>query len=184
MFCDGSAKQIVQMLLDECGESVDVLCDAFVSTVVKDSDMFAVSAHKAAWHAVGEQIGSYILFVNKTYSETGYVKLTDTNPASEPEVAFNLLSDSRDQERLKQGVRMLAACYAGDAMGGVTSDAFPASWGDKVRQIGAVTARNKIITSIAAKLLDGPAPLRRWLMRTFVMEGVTMRDVLEDEEQM
>ena len=44
LFCDGSAKQIVQMLLDECGESVDVLCDAFVSAVVKDGDMFAVSA--------------------------------------------------------------------------------------------------------------------------------------------
>ncbi|WP_298302132.1 NAD(P)/FAD-dependent oxidoreductase [uncultured Erythrobacter sp.] len=44
LFCDGSAKQIVQMLLDECGESVDVLCDAFVSAVVKDGDAFAVSA--------------------------------------------------------------------------------------------------------------------------------------------
>ena len=44
LFCDGSAKQIVQMLLDECGENVDILCDAFVSTVVKDEDMFAVSA--------------------------------------------------------------------------------------------------------------------------------------------
>ncbi|WP_298337248.1 NAD(P)/FAD-dependent oxidoreductase [uncultured Erythrobacter sp.] len=44
LFCDGSAKQIVQMLLDECGESVDILCDAFVSAVVKDGDAFAVSA--------------------------------------------------------------------------------------------------------------------------------------------
>ena len=44
LFCDGSASQIVQMLLDECGDTVDVLCDAFVSAVVKDGDMFAVSA--------------------------------------------------------------------------------------------------------------------------------------------
>lgn len=44
LFCDGSAKQIVQMLLDECGDSVDVLCDAYISTVVKDGDTFAVSA--------------------------------------------------------------------------------------------------------------------------------------------
>lgn len=147
-------------------------------------DMFAVAAHKSAWHAVGEQIGSYILFVNKTYSETGYVKLTSKDWRAEPEVAFNLLSDSRDLDRLAQGVRKLAACYAGDAMGGATSDPFPASWGDKVRQIGAITTKNKIITAIAAKLLDGPAPLRRWLLNTFVMEGVTMRDVLEDEAAM
>lgn len=44
LFCDGSASQIVQMLLDECGPSVDVLCDAFIGAVVKDGDMFAVSA--------------------------------------------------------------------------------------------------------------------------------------------
>ncbi|MEO1221400.1 MAG: NAD(P)/FAD-dependent oxidoreductase [Pseudomonadota bacterium] len=44
LFCDGSAKQIVQMLLDECGDTVDVLCDAFVGAVVKDGDTFAVSA--------------------------------------------------------------------------------------------------------------------------------------------
>ena len=33
LFCDGSAKQIVQMLLDECGPSVDVICDADVTSV-------------------------------------------------------------------------------------------------------------------------------------------------------
>lgn len=147
-------------------------------------DMFAVSAHKSAWHAVGEQIGSFILFVNKTYSETGYVKLTSTDPGAEPEVAFNLLSDSRDLERLKQGVRLLGGMYDQDALKDATSDAFPASWGDKVRQIGAVSTKNKLITSLAAKMLDGPGPLRRWLLKTYVMEGVTMGDVLADEAQM
>lgn len=147
-------------------------------------DMFAVAAHKSAWHAVGEQIGSYILFVNKTYSETGYVKLTSQDWRAEPEVAFNLLSDSRDLERLIQGVRKLAACYASDAMRAATSDPFPASWGEKVRQIGAMTTKNRIVTRVAATLLDGPAPLRRWLLNTFVMDGVTMRDVLEDDQQM
>src|SRR5262249_5112889 len=31
-------------------------------------DMFVACASKSAWHAVGEQIASLILFVNKTYS--------------------------------------------------------------------------------------------------------------------
>jgi hypothetical protein len=45
LFCDGSAKQIVQMLLDECPDGcVDVICDADVTAVVKDGDLFAVSA--------------------------------------------------------------------------------------------------------------------------------------------
>ncbi|MEE4540062.1 MAG: aminoacetone oxidase family FAD-binding enzyme, partial [Erythrobacter sp.] len=45
LFCDGSAKQIVQMLLDECPEDrVDVICEANVTAVAKDAEMFAVAA--------------------------------------------------------------------------------------------------------------------------------------------
>ncbi|MEP0392184.1 MAG: NAD(P)/FAD-dependent oxidoreductase [Erythrobacter sp.] len=44
LFCDGSAGQIVEMLLNECGPSVEVLCDAYIGAVAKDGDTFAVSA--------------------------------------------------------------------------------------------------------------------------------------------
>ena len=37
--------------------------------------MFTVVTNKTSWHAVGEQIGSFIITVYKTYSETGEVKL-------------------------------------------------------------------------------------------------------------
>ncbi len=43
LFCDGSAKQIVQMLLDECPEGlVDVICDADVTDVVREGDQYGV----------------------------------------------------------------------------------------------------------------------------------------------
>ncbi len=44
LFCDGSAKQIVEMLLDECGADAQLICDADVSAVVKDGDDFGVMA--------------------------------------------------------------------------------------------------------------------------------------------
>ncbi len=47
LFCDGSAKQIVEMLLDECAQGsgqVDVICEADVTAVAKDGEMFGVSA--------------------------------------------------------------------------------------------------------------------------------------------
>ena len=44
LFCDGSARQIVEMLLAECPDSVDLVCNAEVSAVVKDGEDFAVSA--------------------------------------------------------------------------------------------------------------------------------------------
>ncbi|MEO0589245.1 MAG: NAD(P)/FAD-dependent oxidoreductase [Pseudomonadota bacterium] len=51
LFCDGSAKQIVAMLLEECGPGVDVVCDADVSAVVKEGADFAVSASGESYTA-------------------------------------------------------------------------------------------------------------------------------------
>lgn len=51
LFCDGSAKQIVQMLLDECPDNVDVICGAEPGAVVKDGDTFAVSARGRSFAA-------------------------------------------------------------------------------------------------------------------------------------
>ena len=47
---------------------------------VPKGDMFVAVLSKSAWHAVGEQIGSLLTFVNKTYSETGQVKLASRDP--------------------------------------------------------------------------------------------------------
>ena len=38
---------------------------------IPPGDMFTVVTNKTSWHAVGEQIGSFIITVYKTYSETG-----------------------------------------------------------------------------------------------------------------
>ncbi len=65
-------------------------------------DMFCAALSRSAWHAVGERIASLLIFVNRTYSETGQVKLASREPLAEPSVAFNLLSDRRDLDRLMQ----------------------------------------------------------------------------------
>lgn len=145
-------------------------------------DMFVAAVAKSAWHAVGEQIGSLIIFVNKTFSETGQVKLNTGDWRDEPAVEFNLLSDKRDLDRLIDGFRRMAAIQADPAMRAATSDPFPASYGDKVRQVGLVTAKNKLLTATMAKLLDGPDALRRALIRNLIMEGVTIDDILTDDE--
>src|SRR4029450_7713932 len=59
-------------------------------------DMFTVVVAKSAWHAVGEQIGSLLTFINKTYSETGQVKRAPRGYLREPLGAFNPPSGKRD----------------------------------------------------------------------------------------
>jgi 5-(hydroxymethyl)furfural/furfural oxidase len=149
---------------------------------VPSGDMFVAVLSKSAWHAVGAQIGSLLAFVNKTYSETGQVKLASRDPRMEPIVEFNLLSDRRDLDRLMSGFRKMAALQLSAPLKAVTDVPFPASYSDRVRKIGVVNAKNRILTAIAAALMDGPAALRRYMIDTFVVEGFTFEQVMRDDE--
>jgi 5-(hydroxymethyl)furfural/furfural oxidase len=149
---------------------------------VPRGDMFVAVLSKSAWHAVGAQIGSLLTFVNKTYSETGQVKLASRDPLTEPIVQFNLLSDRRDLDRLMSGFRKMAALQVSAPLSAVTDKPFPASYSDRVRKIGVVNAKNKILTAIAAALMDGPAALRRYMIDAFVVEGFTFDEVMSDDE--
>ena len=145
-------------------------------------DMMTVVTNKTSWHRVGEQIGSFIVTVYKTYSENGEVKLRSANPNDEPSVDFNLLSDHRDLERMMDGIRRFSAMHLTPIMQTVTADPFPASYSDKVRQVGLHSKKNKFITDVLGRLLDGPAALRTYLIKTLVMEGVTLHDMLTDDD--
>ncbi len=149
---------------------------------VPKGDMFVVVLSKSAWHAVGEQIGSLLTFVNKTYSETGQVKLASRDPRAEPIVEFNLLSDRRDLERLMTGFRKTAALQMSAPLKAVTDKPFPASYSDRVRKIGVVSSKNRVLTAIAAALMDGPAALRHFMIDKFVVEGFTFEDVMSDDD--
>jgi len=149
---------------------------------VPAGDMFVAVLSKSAWHAVGAQIASLLTFVNKTYSETGQVKLASRDPRAEPIVQFNLLSDRRDLDRLMSGFRKTAALQMSAPLRAVTDKPFPASYSDRVRKIGVVNAKNKVLTAIAAALMDGPPALRRYVIDTFVVEGFTFDEVMRDDE--
>ncbi|MBS0221755.1 MAG: GMC family oxidoreductase N-terminal domain-containing protein [Proteobacteria bacterium] len=149
---------------------------------VPRGDMFVAVVNKSAWHAVGEQIASLLTFINRTYSETGQVKLRSRDWNAEPTVEFNLLSDKRDLDRLMMGFRKMAALQMSAPLKAVTDNPFPASYSDRVRKIGVVSAKNKFLTSVVARFLDGPAALRRYMIEKFVVEGFTFDQVMTDDE--
>ena len=138
-------------------------------------DMFVAVLSKSAWHAVGEQIASMLTFVNKTYSETGQVKLASRDWQAEPIVEFNLLSDKRDLDRLMSGFRKMAALQMSAPLQAVTDKPFPASYSDRVRKIGVVNTKNKILTSIAARPDGRPAALRHAIDRQLRRRGLHLR---------
>jgi 5-(hydroxymethyl)furfural/furfural oxidase len=145
-------------------------------------DMFVAGVSKSAWHAVGAQIGSLLAAVYKTFSETGQVRLAARDWRAEPIVEFNLLSDRRDLERLMDAFRRLGAMQIGAALSEATSDPFPASYTERVRKIGVVNAKNKRITDVLARLLDGPAWLRRYVIEKVIVEGYRFDQLMSDDE--
>jgi 5-(hydroxymethyl)furfural/furfural oxidase len=149
---------------------------------VPKGDMFVVVISKSAWHALGERIASLLTFINKTYSETGQIKLASRDWRAEPIVQFNLLSDKRDLDRLMSGFKLMAAVQMMDALRKVTDSPFPAAYSDRVRAIGVVNTKNKILTKILAQFLEGPAALRRYMIEKFVVEGFTFEQVMTDDE--
>lgn len=149
---------------------------------VPSGDMMALCISRTAWHPVGRQLGALAVWVNKTLSNEGEVRIRSGDWRKEPDVDFRLLSHRGDLTRLVDGWRMLAAAQIDQAMQGVATEPFPASYTDKARQVGAVNARNRRLTSLFARLLDGPAPLRRMLMRRFVMSEHDFRSVMVDDD--
>jgi len=147
-------------------------------------DMFAVVIDKSAWHPVGEQIGSLLLAVYKTYSETGQVKLAAADWRREPIVEFNLLSDRRDLDRLMDAFRRAGRMQMSAALQSVTSDPFPASYSERVKRVGEVNAKNRLLTSVMAKLMDGPAALRRALIDKLIVEGYRFDELMVDDDKL
>ncbi len=145
-------------------------------------DMALTVSNKSAWHAIGDRIAVVTLWVNKTFSESGQVHLRSAAWRDEPRVDFNLLADQRDLIRLMNGFRQIASLHELPPLKEVAADPFPASFTDKIRKIGDVTLRNKMLTTVGARLLDGPVPLRRFMFRNFIMESPGIRQALEDEE--
>ena len=80
------------------------------------------------------------------------------------------------------GFRKMAALQLSAPLKAVTDNPFPATYSDRVRKIGVVNTKNRIITSLVAQLIDGPAALRKYVIEKFVIEGFTFAQVMADDE--
>ena len=144
------------------------------------SDMYMIPMNKSFWHAVGQRMGLIMMWVNKSYS-TGEVRLNATDPMAAPEADFNMCSDPRDLERLMIGTRLMIRLQERAALRDTFHDIFPISYSDRARKAAVYSPYNRFQTWIGGQLMDGSAPLRRWIIKNVVADGPTIIDLLEDE---
>ncbi len=134
------------------------------------NDMYMVVLAKSAWHPLGRRIGTLFSWINKPFSR-GWVRLDPDNPAGSPQVAFQLLADRRDLDRLKLAFRFMAALGETAALGAIASDPAVATHGALAQLVSQPNTRNWLLTLAPALLMDGPAPLRRLVLNTLIAPG-------------
>ncbi len=145
------------------------------------SDMYMTAVTKSAWHPLGWRLGSFLLWVNRSYS-IGQVTLKTPGWQDEPRVEFNLLSDRRDLERLMQGIRIMAGLFRTPEMRSITDTTFPSSYSERVRSVGTVTFKNYLLTSLAGFAMDLAPAVRKRIVDSVITEGVTLEKLLADDD--
>ena len=78
----------------------------------------------------------------------------------------------------------MAGYFSHPILAEIARDPFPSCYSERVRRIGAVNTKNRILTNILAAIMDGPAPLRRAAIRGLITGGLTLQRLLEDEAEM
>ncbi len=145
-------------------------------------DMAVFGVSKSSWHDVGKQIATSLIMVYKTYSQSGMVTLASAEAGAEPVVEFDLLSDARDMERLKDGFRRMAALHTGTVLQDVSSNPFPASYHKHAHQFGAMTVRNRLTMKAAALTIDRSRAFRDFVLNRHVGGEYTLAGLLQSDE--
>lgn len=143
-------------------------------------DMYMPIANKVSWHALGERIGGLFLVLMKPFSR-GRVTLASPDPAEAPRIEANAFGDERDLARAMQAMRFAHDLLSPPAVRALTTYRFGGSFSERVRALDAYRPVNRVRSTLGSLLLDGPAPLRSFLMRSAVCPGAELDALVADD---
>ena len=124
-----------------------------------------------------------LIWVNRTCSERGEVKLVSRDWRDEPLVEFNLLSDRRDLERLMDGFKRMGQAYAHPEMQKLDDPTrFPRRIPIACAGSASCARRTRSSPVLPALLLDGPSAVRNYLFDNVIVEGFKFDQVMNDDE--
>jgi 5-(hydroxymethyl)furfural/furfural oxidase len=67
-------------------------------------------------------------------------------------------------------------------MQGIVHCPFPTSYSERLRDLGIISTKNLVLTTILSRLLDGPEWLRRRLIDRLVTEDLPLSELLRDND--
>jgi 5-(hydroxymethyl)furfural/furfural oxidase len=145
------------------------------------SDMYLFPVVRSAWHPLGTQIGSIVIWLNKVFSR-GSVALRSADPHEGPLASFNFLADPRDARRLVDAVRFMAALAASPPFASHFEYAALSSYSGFAKSLGRPTLRNLLLTAPVATLLNIAPGLRGPFFKRFVAGGRSFATLLADAD--
>jgi 5-(hydroxymethyl)furfural/furfural oxidase len=172
--------------LHDLGEHHDQALLRYTSQSIPDApqgDMHVAIIGRTAWHAVGQRMGTMLVWVNKSFSR-GAVTLRSPDPLAEPAVDFRLLSDPRDLARLKEGFRVAAETLQDQRLAGVRGTVFPTSYSERVRRVSAPGRWNAFQMKTLGAMLDGAGILRDTLVHGVITLGIRLDTLLADDAKL
>ncbi len=143
-------------------------------------DMHGAILSRSGWHSIGYRLGTLFFWVNKSYSR-GRLHLVSAAAQDEPQVRFEMLSDDRDLQRLKQALRFGAQILSDQQMAAERSVVFPSSYSPRVAKVAQPGLFNGLQRGALSLLLDAAGPLRRLLVHGLITQGVTLERLLADD---
>lgn len=128
------------------------------------ADMFLAVSNTCGWHPLARSMGGLGVSVYKPLSR-GYVRIESPDPRREPSVAFRLLSDPHDLERMVEGVGLALEILRRPGVGALIDEAFIATNDSLARLFGRPTISNTMASWAVARAMDCSRPLRTWAIR-------------------
>lgn len=145
------------------------------------SDMYMLPVARSAWHPLGGQIGSLVIWLNKVFSR-GRVTVSSPDPDTPMLAEFNYLADPRDAGRLVAAVRFMARLAAAPAFAPHFAFASLSSYSGFARSLGSPSIRNLLLTAPVAAALAVAPSLRRPFFHHLVAGGHRLADLLADQQ--
>lgn len=147
------------------------------------ADMFMVAVARAAWHPMGQRIGSLFGWINKPDS-VGWLKLSARNADIYPDVRFGLLDHPYDLVRMGQLLRKMASLFASTPLSAATRDPFLAKHGKLAALVGKKTGLNHLLTLGPALAMDGPRISRQLMINNVLARDSDLDRALSDDHRL
>jgi len=146
-------------------------------------DMKLTVSGRFAFTPLGRRLATVNFGPNKSYSK-GLVRLESADPAREPFIAFNYLSDSRDLERLKSTANFVAKLLQGSPVSQNLHSFWPGIYAASLRNLTQKTTFNRMLGGMAAGLLDFGGVGRNLVLGAAIDKRFPLEKVLADEQAM